>query len=372
MIKRAVFRVDASLNMGSGHVMRCLTLADALRAQGGECHFICREHQGHLLEFIRQRGYSVTALPAGPEYFQPGADSAPPVLAHAAWLGCDWSLDAEQSRPVLERIQPDWLVVDHYALDARWETALRPYCRKLMVIDDLADRRHDCDVLLDQNYGRADDDYLALVPLECKVLVGTKYTLLRPEFSALRDYSLARREEGYVQRLLISMGGADPKNATCKVLNAIKSTMLPLGAQISVVMGAQSVWTEQVREVAESMPWHTTVVCNVDDMAYRMACSDLAIGAVGATTWERCCLGLPSIVVPLADNQRVFCQALSSYGAVFLISDISEVDVELPKIINRLVDSPGLIVECSRLSASLCLGDGVAEVQRVIDTFMKS
>lgn len=319
MIKRTVLRVDASLNMGSGHVMRCLTLADALRAQGGECHFICREHQGNLLEFIRQRGYSVTALPAGPEHFQPGADSAPPVLAHAAWLGCDWALDAEQSRPVLERIQPDWLVVDHYALDARWETALRPYCRKLMVMDDLADRQHLCNVLLDQNLGRKQQDYTGLIPQDCELLLGPQYALLRPEFSALREYSLGRRVQPEFRHILISMGGVDQHNATGEVLALLDACPLPTDVHLTVVMGPHAPWLTDVQVKAGQMPWVTDVLVNTDNMAQLMADADLAIGAAGSTSWERSCLGLPCILLCLADNQKMVTQALASNGAAMVL-----------------------------------------------------
>lgn len=367
MIKRAVFRVDASLNMGSGHVMRCLTLADALRAQGGECHFICREHQGNMLEFIRQRGYSVIALPAGPEHFQPAADSAPPVLAHAAWLGCDWLLDAEQSRPVLEWIQPDWLVVDHYALDARWETALRPYYRKLMVIDDLADRHHDCDVLLDQTFGRNPADYGPWAPSACTLLCGSQYALLRPEFAALRNYSLQRRESPQLEHLLVSMGGVDKDNTTCRVLEALKTSELPANCRITVVMGITSALLADVHQQAEQMPWATTVRVGVSDMAQLMADSDLAVGAAGASSWERCCLGLPAVMVVLAENQRQVAQGLGQVGAVHVIQSPQLIPEYLPVLLAPLISSPSQRAIMSLVATRIADGSGVATVIRYLE-----
>ncbi len=288
---KVVFRTDASLQIGIGHVMRCLTLADALRASGAECSFICREHPGNLLEQIRQRGYAVLGLPASsadpiPRDLEEAAESN-----HSSWLGSDWATDAAQTRVGAGETAIDWLIVDHYAIDARWEQALRPICRKLMVIDDLADRPHDCDLLLDQNLGRDVSDYRKLVPDDCTVLVGPRYALLRPEFAALRDYSMRRRAIPQLKHLLITMGGVDQADATGLALEALKDCQLPGGSHITVVMGPHAPWLERVQLLAAQMPLSTDVKVNVHNMAQLMADSDLAIGAAGSTSWERCCLG---------------------------------------------------------------------------------
>ncbi|MGD9710315.1 MAG: UDP-2,4-diacetamido-2,4,6-trideoxy-beta-L-altropyranose hydrolase, partial [Halothiobacillaceae bacterium] len=235
------FRVDASLDIGTGHVMRCLTLADALAAGGAECRFICREHPGHLIEHIRGKGYRVDALPVGASLLAINGEGRPTESPpHAHWLGCRWETDAAETRAILCQDKPDWLVVDHYALDARWEKALKGSYKKLMVIDDLADRPHACDLLLDQNLGREPGDYEALVSAHCRRLIGPQYALLRPEFAALREYSLQRRRRPEPRRLLITMGGMDQPNATGKVLEALKTCPLPSDCQITVVMGASA------------------------------------------------------------------------------------------------------------------------------------
>src|SRR5690606_16519294 len=282
---KVVFRADASLEIGSGHVMRCLTLAEALKAIGAECHFVCREHPGHLNDHIRQRGFPVTSLPVTD--YNPVGD---PVPVHAPWLGCDWQTDSQQTSDILASIHPDWLVVDHYALDYRWEASLKNFYSRLLVIDDLADRHHDCDLLLDQNLGREAQDYFGLVPDNCALLIGPQYALLRPEFSELRDYSLSRRTQPALRQLLITMGGIDKDNVTGKVLTALQSSPLPEDCKILVILGATAPWLDQVRSLAEQMPWHTEVRVNVGNMAQCMADSDLAIGAAGSTSWERCCL----------------------------------------------------------------------------------
>lgn len=325
---KVVFRADASLQMGSGHVMRCLTLADALKAKGAKCHFISRAHPGHLLDHIRQRGFEVNCLPAPAQEVQAlgkiinaSGLSTETVPIHSDWLGCDWQTDAVQTADILVALQPDWLVTDHYALAQPWEAALKPHYKNLMVIDDLADRTHACDLLLDQNLGRLPNDYINLVPAACLVLTGPHYALLRPEFAELREYSLWRRGNApHLKQLLITMGGVDQTNATGQVLQALKSTALPADCRITVVMGSTAPWVDNNRELAGKMPWPTEVVVNVNDMAQRMAGSDLAIGAAGSTSWERCCLGLPTLIVVLADNQRGIAAGLERVGAANVLS----------------------------------------------------
>jgi UDP-2,4-diacetamido-2,4,6-trideoxy-beta-L-altropyranose hydrolase len=247
---KVVFRVDASLLIGIGHVMRCLTLADALKTQGALCYFISREHPGHLLDVIEQRGYQVNRLEAPLTHAINESE-----LTHAAWLGSTWETDATDTAAILADLQPDWLVVDHYALDHRWEGALAPHYRKLLVIDDLADRPHRCDLLLDQNLGRQPQDYVGLVPTHCQVLTGSQYALLRPEFAALRPYSLQRRQaQPALRQLLISMGGVDQPNATGQVLQALKTCALPADCRITVVMGLAAPRLQNVQELARQMP----------------------------------------------------------------------------------------------------------------------
>lgn len=374
--QKIAFRTDASLQMGSGHVMRCLTLADALKAQGAECHFISRQHLGHLLAVIAARGYQVNCLADQVQKAQAATDNiaieAPRLLqepAHAAWLGTTWQNDAQATAAILADLQPDWLVVDHYALDQRWETALRPHYQKLMVIDDLADRPHQCDLLLDQNLGRQAKDYANLVPAQCKLLIGPQYALLRPEFSALRAYSLQRRQQPALQNILITMGGVDQPNATGLVLQALKDCTLPPDCCISVVMGLQAPWLRQVQAQAKDMPWLTEVLVNISDMAQRMADSDLAIGAAGSTSWERCHMGLPSLLVVLADNQQSACQALQQHQAALSIGHPADIPQRVPDLMTRLNQQPQILKNLSDHAAKLCNNAGY---QQIIDQLLSS
>jgi len=359
---KIAFRTDASLLIGSGHAMRCLTLADALKAQGADCHFVSREHPGHLLDAICQRGHVVTALPAG-TYSSAGADDPSPQPVHAAWLGCAWQFDAEQTGAVLSNLQPDWLVVDHYSLDQRWEQALSPHYRKLLVIDDLADRPHYCDLLLDQNLGRQPAHYIQWVPAHCRLLTGPRYALLRPEFAFLRSYSMQRRQaQPALRQLLITMGGVDQPNATGQVLQALKTCALPADCRITVVMGVTAPCLQNVQELAAQMPWPTDVVVNINDMAQRMADSDLAIGAAGSTSWERCCLGLPTLMVVLADNQKEAAAHLEHAGVAHCLSLNDQLQQQIQDRLILLLNQREQLSQMSICASEMTDGKGVGRI----------
>ena len=362
---KVVFRADASLQIGTGHVMRCLTLADALREQGETCSFICRSHEGHLLELIAQRGHHAVALSIP----QAGTARAPVQgePSHTSWLGTDWNRDARETRDVLGVDTVDWLVVDHYALDSQWERALRSHCRHIMVIDDLADREHDCDLLLDQNLGRLPQDYQGLLPASAMCVTGPQYSLLRPEFSRWRADSLARRTDPRLKHLLISMGGVDKDNATGCILEALQTLYSLQELRITVVMGPHAPWLQQVRAQAAQMAQTVEVLTGISDMARLMAESDLAIGAAGSTSWERCCLGLPSIMLVLADNQRGIASSLEQVGAALLLEQ-HDIGWQLPSLISSLCKSPISLVSMSQKAADIVDGQGVAAIIELLES----
>ncbi|EPL64269.1 spore coat polysaccharide biosynthesis protein, glycosyltransferase [Stutzerimonas stutzeri B1SMN1] len=367
MTMKVAIRVDASLQMGTGHVMRCLTLADALVARGAACAFICRAHPGNLLDLIRSKGHAAHALPVtsasvGASSLAITAVGDELVPVHSHWLGATQADDAEACAPILAEFQPDWLIVDHYALDARWELLLRPYCRRLMVIDDLADRAHTCDLLLDQTFGRDAKDYHAWVPSDCQVLCGSQYALLRPEFAALRAYSLQRRARPQLRQLLITMGGVDKDNATGEVLTALRVCPLPADCQITVVMGTTAPWLSEVEQLARDMPWPTRVLVGVNDMARLMAESDLAIGAAGATSWERCCLGLPTAMFVLAENQKYAAWLLDREKAVRMFQVDANLPNDLANFISAITDSDESLKRLGESASAIADGRGCQRV----------
>ena len=360
---KIAFRVDASLQIGTGHVMRCLTLANVLRETGAQCHFVCREHPGNLIELIRQRGFGVNALPASSRPHIDGEQMVEGQSNYATWLGADWTTDAIQSKVCVGKTAMDWLVVDHYALDARWEYTLRPICHRLMVIDDLADRSHDCDLLLDQNLGRCVDDYAHLVPASCQILLGPNYALLRPEFAALRNESLRRRAVPQLNHLLITMGGVDQADATGKILEVLKDCQLLADLRITVVMGPYAPWLERVKALAKQISQLTTIIVNTKNIAKLMAESDLAIGAAGSTSWERCCLGLPTLLAVVAENQRNSASALEKLGCIKLFS----LDASSSRL-NAMIRDVAAPEELAKLSQQSCLVTDGHGATRVRDT----
>ena len=359
-----VFRTDASVQIGTGHVMRCLTLADALRDAGANCTFICRTHTGHLLDLIHQRGHTSIAL-AAPTTLSTDVQQNTSLRHHASWLGTDWSSDAAETIKTLNTRCADWLIVDHYALDSRWESALRPHCKQLMAMDDLADRAHDCDLLLDQNLGRSAEDYLPHIPEQATALIGPRYALLRPEFAALREESLNRRTVPKLQQLLITLGGVDQDNITEQVLNALSQCALPNGLCITVIMGAHAPWLERVRATARTMPYPTQILVNVSHMARWMTLSDLCIGAAGGTAWERCCLGLPSLVMALAENQKNGVDALQEHGAALVFKNTDEL-VELITNQRLCGEHPSLLKQLSASAAQVTHGNGTTLVVKAL------
>jgi UDP-2,4-diacetamido-2,4,6-trideoxy-beta-L-altropyranose hydrolase len=360
------FRADASLQIGTGHVMRCLTLADALREQGARCSFVGRPHKGHLLELIAQRGYQALALPE----LQEGARHDLSGTVHSHWLGTDWATDAKDTQHAISKMmggEPlDWLVMDHYALDERWEEALRPQAKRIMVIDDLADRPHACDLLLDQNLGRKSEHYSDLLEGKAKTLIGPQYALLRPEFASLRKQSLARRQsEPELCRLLITMGGVDKHDATGNVLAALQGSSLPADVRVTVVMGPHAPSLLQVQAQATQMPWHTEVFVGVDNMAELMAKSDLAIGAVGGTAWERCSLGLPSVVLVLAKNQLPGAVALQKAGAAVVMETQQQI-MSFIEPMQKVAFAKDVLAKMSMASAAVTDGEGCQRVAKYL------
>lgn len=364
---RVLFRTDASYDIGSGHVMRCLTLADVLRKNGVQCVFICRSLIGNLTQQIRIRGFICEELTAYNDCQFLGGDMAESsVSPYAKWLGVTWQQDAEQTAQVIEHYGADWLVVDHYGLDTRWERSLSKQCNQILVIDDLADRQHTCKILLDQNWGRDACHYHQLLPAHCTLLTGSRYALLRPEFAQLREYSLARRSSTRMQRILITMGGVDKDNVTGRVLTSLNDCNLPIDTQITVVLGAQCQWKEQVSALAQQQRQSTQVLVDVKDMAQLMAETDLCIGAAGSTSWERCALGIPSVLICLANNQKMVIESLAQSGAAITM-DYEEFGKFGAQVLNRALSTArDKLLSMSQVASTICDGAGTSRLLKLM------
>jgi UDP-2,4-diacetamido-2,4,6-trideoxy-beta-L-altropyranose hydrolase len=336
---KVVFRVDASLEMGTGHIMRCLTLANELKQQNHEIVFICRELTGNLILLIK---YPVLVLPKN-DNFQ--SDSL-----YLNWLGATQEQDAEQTIKVIPK-NTDLLIVDSYASDEIWHKQLIPYTKKIMVIDDLADRQFNCDVLLNQNLGTQIEDYKDKVPDDCELLLGCDYALLRPEFPNLREKALIKRKNTKViKNILISMGGSDITNKTYDILQEVSDDL-----NIVVILGGISPHNKMIKNYAKSKK-NVKVVVDADNISRLMFDADLAIGAGGSTSWERCCLGLPTLLYVLAENQRKIAGNLEELGAVKIVDNLK---VNLQNILNNF----SFWQIMSEKAQTVCDGIGVKRIK---------
>jgi len=346
-------RTDASRKIGSGHVMRCLTLADALSELGSKVVFICKDHDSNLIHKITNFGYEVKELSVS------SSNDANSQLAHAEWLGGTQEDDAEKTIAAIKSIDVDWMIVDHYAIDESWHKKIRPYANRIFVIDDLGDRKHDCDILMDQNLGATFEKYKDMVPKDCEFLLGTKYALLRPEFTQWRDTSLERRRHvAEPKNILVSLGGVDPQNITTDVINELSKLCALVDVEVNVVLGGQSPHINAVENAAKKASCKINVHVDSMRMAELMSQADLAIGASGSSSWERCALGLPTISYVIAENQKSIAEELTKNGASIMVMstrDLSDAVAEIKKSLDSfslaaagLVDAMGAsrVIEC--------------------------
>lgn len=353
---RVVFRTDASSDIGSGHVMRCFTLARILRTSGAEVSFVSRLHSGHLVERIRAEGFACITLDS-PSFSNPSSER---ISDYAAWLGAPPAQDAEAVIEALRQIgRPDWLIVDHYGIGEEWERLLRPHCDRLMVIDDLANRRHDCDLLLDQNLAdQQESRYDHLVSEFCIKLLGPRYALLQTDY--VNFHLQARPRHSPVRRVFAYFGAADESNVCGRVVQAFTSVAGRDVALDVVASPASSSWSLLADQVGNDD--RVNLHGYVPTLAKFLQVADAAFGAGGATSWERCCLGVPTYVVTLAENQVPGTQALARLGAVRWLGDAMLVsDAGLQDAMREALEGEGLS-SMSKASLSLVDGWGAARV----------
>jgi len=355
-----VFRADASTIIGIGHVMRCLSLAHQLAERGANISFLTRKHSGNIIKQIKSFNYQVVELEQEDDFVDIKLEQL------ETWLGCSQQQDAQACITALKNLtKVDYLVVDHYAIDQLWHKELRCFCQKIMVIDDLANRIHDCDFLLDQTLHRSSIDYLALVPNHCQLLLGQPFMLLREEFSQLREQAILYRQETTQQKtphILVTMGGGDPENLSQLAIDALSKIhhITPLTA--TVVLSSASCFIDNIILAAEVLSW-LSVEVDCQYMAKLMIKADIAIGASGSTAWERCCLGLPSITLISADNQNAIADSLSAQNAVINLGWHENVSSTLlSSAVEKLIDNKHLYQQMVEQCFTSCDGKGVNNV----------
>ena len=348
-MKKIVFRVDSSTQIGSGHLMRCLTLANQLKSKA-EILFISRNLEGNLKYSIAQSGFkNIELLPA---------NNQTELLGYEKWLTVKPEQDAKEVKEILKNLDTELLVVDSYAIDENWEKIIRPYVKKIMVIDDLANRKHDCDILLDQNYyADMNDRYNGLVSDKCKLLLGPTYALLREEFYI--EKKKQRQRDGRIKNILVFFGGSDLTNETMKTLRALVALDRE-DITVNVVVGGSNQYKDAVKEFCQRYQW-MNYYCQINNMAEMMNQADLAIGAGGTTTWERCFLGLPAIVIAVAENQVKIAEDCARSGFIeylglnafvseeLIINSINQYHLDCNKIMNIQKEIVQFNFECRNI-----------------------
>lgn len=319
-------RVDASTEIGTGHVMRCLTLAHRLAAYEAEVVFISRDHPGNLSDYIVSNGFKLHRLSLPPSQINALAEKKTgKETAYPSWLGTSWWKDAQETIEILKQEKARCLIVDHFGLDESWEKMVRNNVSlRVAVIDGQFNRRHDCDLLLDPNLSvDAGERWANLVPPDCQLFLGPEYSFLKPEF--LNERARLKLRDGNIRKILIAFGGVDRHNATGMALEAVNGLNLdPI--EIDVIAGAGNPHQKEL-EKSCGLTSNAFFHHNPPYLARIMAEADLALGAGGTMAWERCCLGLPTILIAIADNQTGVCRSLSRKGAAIYLGRQQETKI---------------------------------------------
>ncbi len=347
-----VFRADASLTIGTGHVSRCLTLAESLKRRGAHITFICATGSHAFVPRLTEVADAIIELPHLAAEVEGSSDDT--------WLTVPSTIDAKATIAALDGRPVDWLVVDHYGIDANWESQLRPFVDQVMVIDDLANRKHDCDLLLDQNLPSTRvTNYRELIPDHARICQGPQFALLRQEFSAERQSGVRIRSN--IKRILISFGGVDSANGTEVALNALTNNHPKI--EVHVAIGQSH--PERQGITRRCIEAGYTCHIQTQQMARLVAMADLAIGAGGASAWERCFLGLPSIILITAANQNDIASALAqARGAINLGPLTASSSESITTTLHELIENPSRVRTMSR--AALRLMHGHRDVAELI------
>jgi UDP-2,4-diacetamido-2,4,6-trideoxy-beta-L-altropyranose hydrolase len=345
-MKNIVIRVDSSVQIGTGHVMRCLTLAEKLRGLGAEILFICQELQGDFTEILEKKGFEVKRIANEGNF--------------------DWETDSIKTIGKIKEQMDyvDWVIVDHYLIDYRWENRIRGVTKKVMVIDDLASRAHDCDLILDQNMNDdLNERYAGLTPKHCKKFLGPSYALLRTEFLEARKK--LRFRDGMIKNVLVSFGGTDPTGETLKVLEFIQ--MYNMDRIIfDIVVGSQNRKKDEIEKKCLNMK-NIVFHYQVNDMADLTAKADLAIGAGGISLIERCFLGLPSLIISVADNQISGSLSMAKLGVCQYLGSsdlVKSGDISAATI--KMMENPDNMVSMGKKALSLLNSRHVNEMYKVL------
>ena len=336
-------RVDSSTKIGYGHFMRCMALADTLQ-KNFEINFITRSLEGSLISYIQKKGFGIFRFYSNSEKINEKNDAQKTI-----------SLIKKHSG------SKNILIVDNYQLSKKWETDVKPFVHKLIVIDDLSNRSHNCDLLIDQNlHTKVNGLYKGLIPSNCIKLIGPKFSIIRKEFRMMRKSVKPRTFP--IKKILVSFGGSDIENQTRVALNSIKKMNGKIN--VDVVVGKANKCKKTLKIFCNENK-HFTYHEQIDNIADLMLSSDLSIGSSGSTTWERCCLGLPAIVSISSNDQRDIANSLSRKKCIINLGDVKKLkESSYINVITNLKKND--LRNMSKNSMSLVDGNGTQRILKHI------
>jgi UDP-2,4-diacetamido-2,4,6-trideoxy-beta-L-altropyranose hydrolase len=336
-----LIRADANAQMGTGHLMRCLALAQAWQSQGGEAIFVTVCDSEGLLQRIRGEGFQVVEL----QKTYPDPD--------------EWDATSR----VLAAYPEAWVVLDGYHFDPAYQRRVKKTGHSLLVIDDMAHLDHYyADVVLNQNIHAAQLDY-SCEPYT-RLLLGTEYVLLRREFWSWREWE--REIPDVARKVLVTLGGGDPDNQTLKVIRALQEVDVE-GLEAVVVVGGSNPHWEELNSAARVVPG-VRLVRNVSNMPELMAWADVAITAGGSTCWETAFMGLPNLVLILVENQREVAEALDNYGLGLSLGWHKKIRVSsLAKTLKQVMYDSARRAKMSEKGKYLVDGAGIERIIALLD-----
>ncbi|MFK7751056.1 MAG: UDP-2,4-diacetamido-2,4,6-trideoxy-beta-L-altropyranose hydrolase [Sedimentitalea sp.] len=340
MSGHVLVRADGNARIGLGHVMRTMSVACELQRTGARITYLCRPLPLWAETLLQARGFDLLTL----------------ALDDAA----SQTEDADATVQALERIGADMVLLDHYDLTADWTKRVKARSALFMaVFDDLASDARDVDVLIDASPGRVASDYIDLVPPSAVCLTGPDYAALRPEFALARGQNRSGKQA--MCRIAISMGGVDPTNVTLACLEALDARP---DVDLTVILSSAAPHIRAVRERIAKMRAPTRLLLDRTDMARILQSTDLVVGAGGTSALERCVLGVPSVIVVLAENQAFNAANLAKAKAALVLSDLSA--SALVQTLEPLIEDADLRADMGQSAAALCDGLGAPRVAGAI------
>lgn len=358
--KTFFFRVDASPVIGTGHVVRCLNLARQLTRKGAEVVFLSRGLPENFRRQIDQIGCALVELTQYEDVLPQNPSS------YETWLGCSQIEDAKECEALIGEQKEIILIVDHYGVAETWIDIIKPLVGGLVFFDDLAQRSLNVDWVINQNIGWEESDYHGLVNAETRLLIGPGFAALSDTYANMSKSFVRYYDPTGILRILISLGGADAHNVSKQIASVLCKLNLKREFKITIVAGHMNPNLQELQQFCGSQKGKVSLVTGANDLAEIYAEHDIAIGAVGSSSWERCCLGLPSILVAIADNQIPAAKELHRLGAGYYLENFNEnLEEKLGRQIVFLEDANNW-QKMSEIAAGICDGRGSQRIANIL------